>query len=40
MINFNVPPYVGEEENFIKKVIESKKICGDGEMTKICNSWL
>lgn len=40
MINFNVPPYVGEEENYIKKVIENRKICGDGEITKKCNSWL
>ena len=40
MINFNVPPYVGNEMDYIKKAIQSKKICGDGEFTKKCNSWI
>lgn len=40
MINFNVPPYVGTELDYIKQAIESKKICGDGGFTKKCNAWL
>ena len=40
MINFNIPPYVGKETDYISKAIESKKICGDGEFTKLCNSWI
>lgn len=40
MINFNIPPYVGEEIGYIKEAIESHKICGDGLFTKKCNSWL
>ncbi len=40
MINFNVPPHVGKEEEYIKQAIESHKICGDGEFTKKCNSWI
>ena len=34
MINFNVPPYVGKEIEYIKDVISKRKICGDGEYTK------
>ncbi len=40
MINFNNPPYVGTENEYIKKAIENKKICGDGEFTKLCNEWI
>ena len=39
MINFNIPPYVGTEKEYIAKAIESKKICGDGAFTKKCNAW-
>lgn len=39
MIPFNVPPYSGEEEKYIKQAIESHKICGDGSFTKLCNKW-
>lgn len=39
MINFNVPPYVGKEKDYINKAIDNKKICGDGEFTKKCNEW-
>lgn len=34
---FNVPPYLGTEEKYIKEAIESHKICGDGAFTKKCN---
>lgn len=40
MISFNVPPYAGNEEKYIKQAIDSHKICGDGEFTRKCNSWL
>ena len=40
MINFNIPPYVGKEAEYISQVIANHKICGDGEFTKKCNAWL
>lgn len=40
MINFNIPPFVGKEQEYIKEAIESnQKLCGDGAFTKKCNSW-
>lgn len=40
MINFNVPPFVGKEMDYIKQAVENQKICGDGVFTKHCNEWL
>ena len=40
MIPFNIPPYVGTEEKYIAEAIASHKICGDGQFTKKCNTWL
>ncbi len=40
MIDFNIPPYLGNEQENIKKAIENHKICGDGEFTKKCNAWI
>lgn len=40
MIGFNRPPYVGTEFEYIRKAVENRKICGDGEFTKKCNSWI
>lgn len=40
MINFNVPPYFGNELDYVKQAIESHKICGDGQFTKKCNEWM
>lgn len=37
MIPFNVPPYIGKEDKYIKQAIDSRKICGDGQFTKKCN---
>ena len=37
MIPFNVPPYIGIEDKYIKQAIDSRKICGDGQFTKKCN---
>ena len=34
MIPFNIPPYTGDEDQYIKKAIDNHKICGDGEFTK------
>ncbi|WP_073050614.1 dTDP-4-amino-4,6-dideoxygalactose transaminase [Dethiosulfatibacter aminovorans] len=40
MINFNKPPHVGKEIEYIKQVIEkNNKLCGDGPFTKKCNAW-
>lgn len=40
MIDFNVPPCVGKEIEYMSKAINNRKICGDGEFTKKCNKWL
>ena len=40
MIEFNVPPYVGKEKEYISEAIDSRKICGDGQFTKKCHKWL
>lgn len=40
MINFNVPPFVGDEIKYISDAVNKHKICGDGEYTKKCNAWL
>lgn len=40
MIPFNIPPHVGTENEYIKQTIAAHKICGDGEFTKKCNTWL
>jgi len=41
MISFNVPPYVGKEQEYIREVIEkNQKLSGDGLFTKKCNSWI
>lgn len=40
MISFNVPPYAGTEEKYIREAISSHKISGDGEFTKRCSQWM
>ena len=40
MIDFNVPPYAGNEEKYIAEVIASHKICGDGQFTRRCSEWI
>lgn len=40
MINFNIPPFVGKEIQYINEAIASHKICGDGSFTKKCHAWL
>ena len=40
MIKFNIPPYVGKENEYIAQAIASRKICGDGTFTQKCNQWV
>ena len=41
MVNFNVPPYLGMEIDFVRQAAEcNRKICGDGPFTKQCSSWM
>ena len=40
MIVFNVPPYIGSEDEYVIQAIRNHKICGDGEFTHKCNKWL
>ena len=40
MIPFNVPPCGENAIEYIRQAIESNKICGDGEFTKKCSSWI
>ena len=39
MIDFNKPPYTGNEEKYILESINSSKISGDGKFTKLCHEW-
>ena len=36
MIEFNIPPYIGKEEEYLRRAIASHKICGDGSFTRLC----
>lgn len=40
MISFNVPPFVGEELDYIRQAVEARTICGDGPFTRRCSGWL
>lgn len=41
MINFNVPPFLGKEIEYVKEaIIKNRKICGDGPYTKMCSNLL
>lgn len=40
MISFNNPPVTGKELEYIKDVIDRRKLCGDGEYTKRCSQWM
>lgn len=40
MINFNIPPFVGKELQYMEEAIKkNNKLCGDGPFTKKCNHW-
>ena len=41
MINFNVPPYVGTELEYVREAAEvNHKICGDGPFSRKCHTWM
>lgn len=40
MISFNIPPYIGEEDQYVQQAIRNHKISGDGEFTKKCSRWI
>lgn len=40
MIPFNIPPYTGNEDQYVLEAIHSHKISGDGPFTKKCDSWM
>lgn len=40
MIDFNVAPFTGKEFDYMKEAIDSHKICGDGQFTKLCSNWM
>lgn len=40
MINFNEPPFVGTEFDYVRQAVDNKKICGDGPFTKRCHRWI
>lgn len=40
MIPFNVPPFLGGEITYIQDVCNKHKLCGDGEYTKRCSTFL
>lgn len=41
MIDFNVPPFVGTEMEYLRRAAAvNHKICGDGPFSKQCHEWL
>jgi dTDP-4-amino-4,6-dideoxygalactose transaminase len=40
MIPFNIPPYLGIEDEYEEQVFKSRKLCGDGRFTKECHRLL
>ena len=40
MIKFNIPPYIGTEQEYIARAISGGKLSGDGPFTKRCSDWL
>lgn len=40
MIPFNKPPVVGTELEYMQQAMASGKLCGDGEFTKRCETWM
>ncbi len=40
MIQFNIPPFIGNEVKYMKEAVENQKICGDGPFTKKCDEWM
>ena len=40
MIDFNRPPFVGKELQYMEEAIRGNKICEDGAFTKKCSEWM
>ncbi len=41
MINFNLPPFLGPELDYVREAAETnRKICGDGPFSERCHTWL
>lgn len=40
MIPFNIPPKIGNEIEYIQQAITSDKLCGDGNFSKKCETWI
>ena len=41
MVEFNVPPYVGTEMEYVREAAEvNRKICGDGPFSRRCHAWM
>ena len=40
MIDFNIAPFAGNEFQYMKQAVESRKISGDGPFTKKCQMWM
>ncbi|MDD3277356.1 MAG: dTDP-4-amino-4,6-dideoxygalactose transaminase [Lachnospiraceae bacterium] len=40
MIDFNKPPFIGKELDYIKDAVGNSKICGDGKYTHLCTDWM
>jgi dTDP-4-amino-4,6-dideoxygalactose transaminase len=41
MIQFNIPPFLGKEQEYLKEaIVFNQKLCGDGLFTRKCNLWL
>ncbi len=39
LIHFNVPPFYGDEFEYMRQAVENHKICGDGPFTAQCDEW-
>ena len=39
MINFNTPPYTGNEDEYVLSAMRSNKISGDGKYSQLCHQW-
>lgn len=39
MIEFNKPPYTGNEDQYVMAAMRSNKISGDGQYTHLCHEW-
>ena len=40
MIDFNIPPFTGNEIHYMEEAVKNRKICGDGPFTKKCHAFL